>query len=182
MFHIRIFLYYYCLQSQTSHTIAAHSMQFQAWGEAYHCYIITLVLSVILDCWYNRKRFDTIADMVQPTIIIFVLSAIILMCDVTHSFVWHDSLICVMRDVTHSYVWHDSHMCGMCCSSWYTRTALDTIHTRSALQHSATLCNTLQHTATNCNTLQHTATHCNTRTALDTIKHMARSLSLSYYY
>jgi len=45
------------------------------------------------------------------------------MCDMTHSYVWHDSFICVtwlihmcdkthswpihMRGVTHSYVWHD---------------------------------------------------------------------------
>ena len=33
----------------------------------------------------------------------------------------------------------------------------------SALQHTATHCNTLQHTATHGNTLQHTATHDNTR-------------------
>jgi len=32
----------------------------------------------------------------------------------------------------------------------------------TALQHTATHCNTLQHTATHCNTLQHTTTHCNT--------------------
>ena len=32
----------------------------------------------------------------------------------------------------------------------------------SALQHTATHCNTLQHTATHCNTLQHTAAHCST--------------------
>jgi len=35
------------------------------------------------------------------------------MCDMTHSYVWHDSFICVtwlihMCDMTHSYVWHDS--------------------------------------------------------------------------
>jgi len=35
------------------------------------------------------------------------------MCDMTHSYVWHDSSICVtwlihMYDMTHSYVWHDS--------------------------------------------------------------------------
>jgi len=48
------------------------------------------------------------------------------MCDMTHSCVWHDSLIWVtwlihMCDMTHSYVWHDSfigvtgriHMCDM---------------------------------------------------------------------
>ena len=35
------------------------------------------------------------------------------MCDMTHSYAWHDSFICVtwlihMCDMTHSYVWHDS--------------------------------------------------------------------------
>jgi len=37
-------------------------------------------------------------------------------CDVTHSYVWHDSFMCMtrlirMRDVTHSRLWHDSFMC-----------------------------------------------------------------------
>ena len=38
------------------------------------------------------------------------------MCDVTHSYVWHDSFICVTTlihrgDVTHSYVWHGPFIC-----------------------------------------------------------------------
>ena len=51
------------------------------------------------------------------------------LCDMTHSYVWHDSFICVtcpihaggwficvtwrihMCDMTHSYVWHDAFMC-----------------------------------------------------------------------
>ena len=38
------------------------------------------------------------------------------MCDMTHSYVWHDSFVCVtwhirMCDMTHSYVWHDSLTC-----------------------------------------------------------------------
>ena len=37
-------------------------------------------------------------------------------CDMTHSYVWHDSFICVTWlihtcDMTHSYVWHDSFIC-----------------------------------------------------------------------
>ena len=37
------------------------------------------------------------------------------MCDMTHSYVWHDSFICVTWlihtcDMTHSYVWHESLM------------------------------------------------------------------------
>ena len=60
----------------------------------------------------------------------------------------------------------------MCCGSSDSTEAEKHAHT--ALQHTATHCNThtfalsgapayaLQHTATHCNTLQHTATHCNT--------------------
>ena len=34
------------------------------------------------------------------------------MCDMTHSYVWHDSLWLIhMYDVTHSYVWYDSFIC-----------------------------------------------------------------------
>ena len=41
---------------------------------------------------------------------------IIHMCDMTHSYVWHDSFICVtwlihMCDMTRSYVWYDSSIC-----------------------------------------------------------------------
>jgi len=37
-------------------------------------------------------------------------------CDMTHSYVWHDSFICMiwlihMCDTTHSYAWHDSFIC-----------------------------------------------------------------------
>jgi len=65
----------------------------------------------------------------------------------THSYTWHDSLICVTRlthtcDVTHSYI-----------SPIYEW-----------------VLNTLQHTATHCNTLQRTATHCNTH--CNTLQHM----------
>jgi len=39
------------------------------------------------------------------------------MCDMTHSYVWHDSFICVtwlihMYDMAHSYVCHDSFICA----------------------------------------------------------------------
>ena len=38
------------------------------------------------------------------------------MCDMTHSYVWHDSFICVtwlihMCDMIHAHVWHDSFIC-----------------------------------------------------------------------
>ena len=52
------------------------------------------------------------------------------LCDMTHSYVYHDSLICVpwpihMCDMTHWYVWHDSLICvpwlvDMCAvTHWY---------------------------------------------------------------
>ena len=42
-----------------------------------------------------------------------------LACDMTRSYVWHDSFICVTRlvhmcDMTHSYVWHDSFISVTC--------------------------------------------------------------------
>jgi len=54
------------------------------------------------------------------------------MCDVTHWYVWRDTLICVtwrigMCDVTHWYVWRDALICvtcriGMCdVPHWYVR-------------------------------------------------------------
>ena len=48
------------------------------------------------------------------------------MCDMTHSYVWHDSFICVtwlihMCDMTHSYVWHNSFIC--CDTLWYASAA-----------------------------------------------------------
>jgi len=47
------------------------------------------------------------------------------MCDMTHSYVWHDPFICVtwlihMCDMTHSYVWHDSFICVTCSFIWVT--------------------------------------------------------------
>jgi len=37
-------------------------------------------------------------------------------CDMTHSYVWHDAFICVtwlmhMCDMTHAYLWHESFIC-----------------------------------------------------------------------
>jgi len=44
------------------------------------------------------------------------LTSEVRVCDMTHSYMWHDSFICVtwlihMCDMTHSYVWHDSFIC-----------------------------------------------------------------------
>ena len=45
------------------------------------------------------------------------------MCDMTHLYMWHDSLICAtwlihVSDMTHSHVWHDTrHVCDM--TYWY---------------------------------------------------------------
>jgi len=79
----------------------------------------------------------------------------------------HDLLrMCVM---THSHVWHDTIICAMTrfiCVTWLVRdvTQLDVCASDLLLQHSqVNNCNTLQHTATHCNILQHIATHCNTR-------------------
>jgi len=44
------------------------------------------------------------------------VTELIHMCDMTHSYVWHNSFMCVtwlihMRDMTHLYVWQDSFIC-----------------------------------------------------------------------
>jgi len=113
------------------------------------------------------------------------------LCDMAHSWVWHDSFIC-------AWVWHDSFICAayyivliatncnICnslqhtksTSSRYPSTSLGDMlsfmsvtwlvrmcQTWTWLFISVTQCsiyNKLQHTATHCNTLQHTATYCNT--------------------
>ena len=86
-----------------------------------------------------------------------IVTWLIHMCDMTHSYVWLDSVdnaaaektldICVTLlvpncDMTHSYVWHDSFICvtwlsGQCSreSTWYMR---DT--TRAQLWHDALIC------------------------------------------
>jgi len=122
------------------------------------------------------------------------------LCDMAHSWVWHDSFIC-------AWVWHDSFICAAYCivliatncnicnslqhtmstSSRYPSTSLCDMlsfmsvtwlvrmcQTRTWLFISVTRCsiyNKLQHTATHCNTLQHTATHYHTHG--NTRKHTA---------
>jgi len=109
------------------------------------------------------------------------------MCDMTHSYMCHDSLVCVtwpihMCNQTRSYVWHDLVVCvtwltDMCDITprfksdktyRYARKDAQSPYTRYwevvRVQHlSKTHCsNTRQHTATHWNSLQHTATHCYT--------------------
>jgi len=58
------------------------------------------------------------------------------MCDMTHSYVWHDSFI-HMCDMAHSYVWHDSFICvndSFICVAWLIHTC-DMSHSY-VLQHS----------------------------------------------
>ena len=60
------------------------------------------------------------------------------------------------------YVYTYTHMHTYTCSIWLALHWLVLRLVTSALQHTATHCNTLQHTATHCNALQRTATHRNT--------------------
>ena len=69
---------------------------------------------------------------------------LILMCDMTHWYVWHDSLICVtllidMCEMTHLLIRYYNVYLG-----------------DKLITHTVSHCNTLHHTATHCNTLQHT--------------------------
>jgi len=91
------------------------------------------------------------------------------------SFVWVTWLIhegitfCVCEasvcDMTHSYGWHDSFMKALhsvCVRHVVLLMEQVILSMRQVMQHTATHCNTLQHTATHCNTLQHAAAHCTT--------------------
>ena len=105
------------------------------------------------------------------------------MCDMTHSYVWHESFICAtwlirVRDMTYFinvtwliHVYDMTHTPSACIhASTLSQSSVPVYSTRltnsnthcNTLRHTATHWNTLQHTATHCNTLQHTAAHCNT--------------------
>jgi len=67
------------------------------------------------------------------------------MCDMTHSYVWHDAFICVtwlihMCDMTHSYVWHDAFI----CVTWLIHMCDMTFHlcdmTHSYVWHDSFIC------------------------------------------
>jgi len=70
------------------------------------------------------KRFDRQQTLDLVQVFFICVTWLIHMCDMTHSFVLHDSFIVViwlihmrgmayvcMCDTTHSYVWHDSFIC-----------------------------------------------------------------------
>jgi len=66
-------------------------------------------------------------------------------------------------DMSHSYVWHDSTHCHtLQHSATHCNTLQHTAIHCTMLHHTATHRNTLQHIATHCNTLLHTATHYHT--------------------
>jgi len=73
----------------------------------------------------------------------FRLTGLIHTCDMTHSHVWHDSLIHVtclihMCDMTHSYVWHDSSS-ALTCRKTSNNHAAPSSRTRCAHGSGATL-------------------------------------------
>jgi len=62
-----------------------------------------------------QSERHTSVQKIPPSVIQHSVTRFIDMCDcdMSHSYVWHDSFICVtwfihMCDMTHSYVWHDS--------------------------------------------------------------------------
>jgi len=67
----------------------------------------------------HRQRYSEIAHVVHECVTFICVTWLIHICDMTHSYVWHDSFICVtwlihMCDMTYSYVWHDSFICVTC--------------------------------------------------------------------
>jgi len=104
----------------------------------------------------RRTRSTLLAcSYFQGMSLIFVcVTWLIHMCDMTHSYVWHDSFICVtwpthMCDMTHSYVWNDSLICmtrlwlalTICADLWHihkrsmTHSKWDMTHLRSPFMH-----------------------------------------------
>jgi len=104
-------------------------------------------------------------------------------CDMTHSYVWHNSIM-TQQDIwphLHSHLYNRTGLLhfhllvvlvcwGMECGYEWSR--CNTLqHAANTLQHATSHCNTwrytiahcntLQYTATLCNMLQHTVTHCN---------------------
>ena len=63
------------------------------------------------------------------------------MCDMTPSYVWHDSFMC---DMTHSHVWHDSFICVILCHAyeWFTFICVSSIcHSRHTYEWDTALLN-----------------------------------------
>ena len=100
----------------------------------------TQTLLVFCSTNSNRSKCCSFAHVVGKTVVTRVTTCVtwlIHMCDMTHSYVWHDSFICVtwlihvcymthlvretvvtrvtwlnhLCDMTHSYEWHDSFIC-----------------------------------------------------------------------
>jgi len=98
------------------------------------------------------------------------MQRLVLMFDMTHSYVWYDTFICVKRlihtcDMTHPHMQRLIRTCDMT----HRIVGWQFAHHCHALQHTATHGTTLQHTATHCNTRHHTAPRCTTVRA-----HMSR--------
>ena len=124
------------------------------------------------------------------------------LCDMTHSYVWHDAFMCVtwlihMCGTTHSCVWHDSFICW-CLSVSYRA---DIFHvcvrheTHSYVWRDSFMCAAclirLTHCNTHCNTHRntlvsltatHTVTHTVTLTATHTCPMHTCCTALSYVW
>jgi len=110
------FLHYeFCKNSLMQHTaIHANTLQHTTSHGTHR-----IVLSRTQSQWLFKIRDKTRSDKSWDCLLWYV-TWLIRTCDVTHSYVWHDSFVHVirliyMRDMMHSYVWHNSFL----CVSWF---------------------------------------------------------------
>jgi len=116
----------------------------------------------MLQCIRGRGSIWDVYEANTVTNTFLSVTWLVHICDMTHSYVWHDSFICVtwlihLCDVTHSYARLDSSTrVAWPCICAASLIDVCVVCSRSTLTSNYKPQHILKHTATHCNTLQHT--------------------------